>query len=106
MAGVTKVNGKYHTEELVHRDLFFKNIKVTAGEALNDQLTQAEFDALMQEVALTSTIEVIGLFNSTEDVGTPTNTTSDGVNIVISGADVTTLDGGAMTAAITDIAGF
>ena len=91
MAGVTKENGTYHTQELVHRDLFFKTIGIGGGA-----ISQVEFDALMQEVHLTSTIEVIGTFVAD-------STTA--VLIVISGADVNTADlTGAHTSA--DIAGF
>ena len=95
MAGVTKVNGKYHTEELVSRDLFFKVV----GDAGGIAITQARFDEIMQEVNLTSTIEVIGAF----DAGVTT-----AVNIVISGADVTAFDPAGLNAAATiaDIAGF
>ena len=88
MAGVTKVNGKYHTEELVHRDLFFKAVTPATT-------AQADFDAAMQEIHLTSTIEVIG-----EYVAGATAT----INIVISGADVTALPDSGAT--IADIAGF
>lgn len=79
MAGVTKVNGKYHTEDLVHRDLWFKSVGAGVGE-----ISQYDFDAIMQEIHLTSTIEVIGPFTAGE---------STSVNIVISGADVTSLSG-------------
>jgi len=89
MAGVTKVNGTYHTEELVHRDLFFKVVGNGGGA-----ISQAEFDAIMQEVHLTSTIEVIGDFVADS---------STAVNVVISGADVTALSG---SGTIGDIAGF
>ena len=84
MAGVTKVNGTYHTEELISRDLWFKNIKAT-GQGVINQLTQAEFDGIMQRIHLTCTIEVIGTF-----VAVTTN--ADGWNIVISGADVTLIE--------------
>jgi len=92
MAGVTKVNGTYHTEELVHRDLFFKVVGIGGGA-----ISQAAFDSIMQYVHLTSTIEVIGVF-------TADSTTA--VNIVTSGADVTdiTAVNGAYT--IADISGF
>jgi hypothetical protein len=90
MAGVTKVNGKYHTEELVHRDLFFKVVGIDGGAAM----AQADLDRIMQNVHLTSTIEVIGTFE---------DGVSTSVNIVISGADVTALEG---TDTIADIAGF
>ena len=91
MAGVTKVNGKYHTEELVHRDLWFKVVGIGGGA-----MSQADMDALMQEIHLTSTIEVIGDF---------TAGTSTAVNLVISGADVTALTS-VSGATIADIAGF
>ena len=93
MAGVTKVNGTYHTEELVHRNLFFKVIGVSGGGVIS----QAEFDTLMQYIHLTSTIEVIGVFVAD---------TTTAANIVISGADVTDITGGIAGATIADIAGF
>jgi len=89
MAGVTKVNGTYHTEEMVHRDLFFKVVGNGGGA-----ISQADFDGIMQEVSLTCTIEVIGTFVAD---------TTTAVNVVISGADVTALSG---TGTIGDIAGF
>ena len=94
MAGVTKVNGKYHTEDLVHRDLFFKTVDIGGGA-----ISQADFDIMMQEIHLTSTIEVIGTFVAD---------TSTAVNIVISGADVTALASptGAGTPDINDAAGW
>ena len=93
MAGVTKVNGVYHTEELVHRDLFFKSVDIGGGA-----ISQVDLDAMLQEVALTSTIEVIGTFVADS---------STAVNIVISGADVTALTvATAGTSDIDDIVGF
>lgn len=91
MAGVVKVNGKYHTEEMVHRDLWFKAVGIGGGA-----ISQDDMNALMQEIHLTSTIEVIGIFVADS---------STFVNVVISGADVTALTavGGAT---IADIAGF
>ncbi len=115
MAGVIKVNGKYHTEELVHRDLFFKNI-AAAGTVVANQLTQAEFDGIMQRIHLTSTVEVIGIYTAAAAL------VNNSVNVVISGADVVLLedvvgsntielDDGAggtntVTVTMTDVAGF
>lgn len=86
MAGVVKVNGTYHTEELVSRDLFFKAVTPASS-------SQVDFDAAMQEIHLTATIEVIGTYVAD---------TTTVINVVISGADVTTLTVGS----IADIAGF
>jgi len=84
MAGVIKANGTFHTEDLVGvRELFFKVITL-AGT------TQADMDTAMQEVQLTSTIEVIGAWVA----GNAT------VSIVISGADVATIAGTATTTVV------
>ena len=96
MAGVTKVNGKYHTEDLVHRDLWFKTVDIGGGA-----ISQDDMDTMMQEIHKTSTIEVIGTFEAG---------VSTAVNIVISGADVTALPdsvaAGIGGAAIADAAGW
>lgn len=87
MAGFVKVNGKAASGQFVSRDLWFKNFSLGAA------MTQEQLDNLVYAVQLTSTIEVIGDF----EVGVST-----GVNMVISGADVTVVDG----YTVTDVAGF
>ncbi len=84
MAGVLKVHGKYESGEMIHRDLFFKTITLAAS-------TQDALDAAMKEIELRSTIEVIGTWNNDATV-----------NVIISGADVTTIVGGSAA----DIAGW
>ena len=130
MAGVIKVNGLYHKEDMVSRDLFFKVLTPTGT-------TRALIEADLAEIHLTSTIEVIGDLRTTEDiaenkaeaiaegaaataagdtalaaywaiqetywtVGGNGATATTTVNLVLSGADVTTLTVGA----IADIAGW
>ena len=63
MAGVIKVNGLYHKEELISRDLFFKEVSLNAGA----DFSRALLEAIMTELHLTSTIEVIGHATTTED---------------------------------------
>ena len=92
MAGVVRAHGYAGEGQFVSRDLWFKTY--TKGSAM----TQAEMDALVQAIQLTSTIEVIGDFVAD---------TSTAVNMVISGADTdNTAD--ALVAGITgsDVAGF
>ena len=74
MAVFTRVNGAAAPMEQVGRDLFFKTF--TKGSAMS----QADLEALVQAVQLTSTITAIGAF---------TATSSTAVNMVIEGADIT-----------------
>lgn len=75
--------------EAVGRDLFFKNFDLDGSGAMS----QADLEALVRAVQLTSSIEVIGSF---------TAGTSTSVNMVISGKDVTAVAGYTVTA----VAGF
>ena len=61
----------------IGRDVFIKSFAKT-------NITQAELDALVQTVQLTSTITAIGAF---------TAGTSDVVNMIIEGADVSAATG-------------
>jgi NCAIR mutase (PurE)-related protein len=61
----------------IGRDVFIKSFAKT-------NITQAELDALVQTVQLTSTITAIGAF---------TAGTSDVVNMIIEGADVASASG-------------
>ena len=61
----------------IGRDVFIKSFSKT-------NITQAELDALVQTVQLTSTITAIGAF---------TAGTSDVVNMIIEGADVSAVTG-------------
>ena len=61
----------------IGRDVFIKSFSKT-------NITQAELDALVQTVQLTSTITAIGAF---------TAGTSDVVNMIIEGADVASASG-------------
>ena len=61
----------------IGRDVFIKSFSKT-------NITQAELDALVQTVQLTSTITAIGAF---------TAGTSDVVNMIIEGADVSAVSG-------------
>ena len=61
----------------IGRDVFIKSFSKT-------NITQAELDALVQTVQLTSTITAIGTF---------TAGTSDVVNMIIEGADVSAATG-------------
>jgi hypothetical protein len=61
----------------IGRDVFIKSFSKT-------NITQAELDALVQTVQLTSTITAIGAF---------TAGTSDVVNMIIEGADVSAATG-------------
>ena len=93
MAGVVKVNGNYESIEMIHRNLWFKAVG-NGGPAMS----QVQFNELMQEIALTCTIEVIGTFVAG---------TSTAVNIIISGADVNTADVGITgDHTVADIAGW
>ncbi len=87
MAVVTKVHGKAGPGEFVGRDLFFKNFD--KGSAMS----QADLDALVQEVQKTSTVEVVGSF---------TAGSSDNVSMVLSGADVSSVAG----YTVANVAGF
>lgn len=73
MAVFTRVNGAAAPMEQVGRDLFFKTF--TKGTAMS----QADLDALVQAVQLTSTVTAIGAF---------TAGTSTAVNMIIEGADI------------------
>lgn len=73
--------------EAVGRDLFFKNFDMNAA------MSQADLEALVRAVQLTSSIEVMGSF---------TAGTSESVNMVISGKDVSAVAGYVVTA----VAGF
>ena len=68
-----KVNGNAAPFEAFGRDIFMKNID--KGGAIS----QANLDALVEEVSLTSTISAIGAFNA----GVSTE-----VNMIIEGADL------------------
>lgn len=61
----------------IGREVFIKSFAKT-------NITQAELNALVKTVQLTSTITAIGAF---------TAGTSDVVNMIIEGADVTAVDG-------------
>jgi hypothetical protein len=60
----------------IGRHVFIKSFAKT-------NITQAELNAIVQEVALTSTITAIGVFEAG---------VSDVVNMIIEGADVTTIN--------------
>lgn len=68
-----KVNGKVESFEAFGRDIFMKNFD--KGSAIS----QANLDALVETVQLTSTVSAIGAFTA----GTSTE-----VNMIIEGADV------------------
>lgn len=68
----TKVNGKAAPFEAVGRDLFFKTF--TKGSAIS----QANLDALVETVQMTSTVTAIGAF---------TAGSSTAVNMLLEGAD-------------------
>lgn len=87
MPVVTKIHGFAASGEFVGRNLFFK--KYAKGSAMS----QADLDALVQEVQLTATIEVVGSF---------TAGTSQDVSMVLSGADVPAVTG----YTVTNVAGF
>jgi ABC-type uncharacterized transport system ATPase component len=87
MAVVTKVHGFAAPGEFVGRNLFFKNF------AKGSAMSQADLDALVQEVQKTVTIEVIGSF---------TAGTSTSVNMVVSGDDVSAASG----YTVTNVSGF
>lgn len=87
MAGVVRAHGYAGAGQFVSRDLFFKSF------AKGSAISQADMDALVQTVQLTSTIEVIGNF---------TAGTTQTVLMVISGANVTTVSG----YTVTDVSGY
>jgi hypothetical protein len=87
MAVVTKAHGFAASGEFVGRNLFFKNF--SKGSAMS----QADLDALVQEVQKTVTIEVVGSF---------TAGSSTAVSMVLSGDDVTTVAG----YTVTNVSGF
>ena len=87
MAVVTKAHGFAAPGEFVGRNLFFKNF--SKGSAMS----QADLDALVQEVQKTVTIEVVGSF---------TAGTSTAVSMVLSGDDVTAVAG----YTVTNVSGF
>lgn len=73
--------------EAVGRDVFFKTFAKT-------NITQAELNSIVAEVQLTSTVTAIGTF---------TAGTSDTVNMLIEGADVTAISSVAGVT-VTDLA--
>lgn len=89
MPGVTRAHGYAGAGEFVSRDLWYKNF----AKEDSSVISQADLDALVQTVQLTSTIEVIG--SITVDVDAE-------VNMIISGANVTAVTG----YTVTDITGF
>lgn len=78
MAQLLKRNGFAGPMQAIGRQVWFKNFD--KGSAM----TQADLDALVNLVKLTSTITVVGTFVA----GTSTS-----VNMVIEGADVSTVAG-------------
>ena len=77
----TRVNGQAGPIETVGRDLFIKNFAKT-------NITQAQLEALVETIQLTSTVEVIGAFEAG---------VSDSVNMIIEGKDVTAVTGYVVT---------
>jgi VCBS repeat-containing protein len=84
MATLTRVNGAAAPMEQVGRDLFVKNFA-------KENMTQAQLESLVTAVQQTSTITVIGAF---------TAGTSDSVNMIIEGADITANIAGCVTTTV------
>lgn len=70
----TKVNGKAAPFEAIGRDIFLKNFAKDSGT-----ISQANLDALVETVQLTSTVTAIGAF---------TAGSSTAVKMIIEGADL------------------
>lgn len=82
MAGFTRVHGNALPFEAVGRNLYFKNF------SLGSAMSQSDLDTLVQTVAQTVSITVIGSF---------TAGTSTSVNMIIEGGDVTAVSGYTVT---------